>query len=99
VSGQADIAGAAHKWAEVGRAARTALVQLGYPEFAHCLPDEPDACGAPAELHALAYLATLKAVADHQLAHLGAAPSVVAGIYQQTKAELESDPGCQGVHR
>jgi hypothetical protein len=101
VSGQADISGAAaveHKWAEVGRATRAALVLLGYPEFDHCMPDEAAACGAPAQLHALAYLATLRAVADHQLEHCGANPFTVTEIYEHAKAELQADPGCQGFH-
>jgi hypothetical protein len=100
VSGQADIAGAIeHKWAEVGRAARGALVLLGYPEFAHCMPDEADPCGAPAQLHALSYLVTLRAVADHHLDHCGANPYTVAEIYAYAKAGLEADPGCQGIHQ
>lgn len=101
MSGQADIAGAAaveHKWAEVGRAVRAALVGLGYPEMPACMPDEADPCGGLAQFHALAYLATLRAVVDHQLDHCGANPSVVADIYLTAKAELEADPGCQGAH-
>jgi hypothetical protein len=102
VSGQGDIAGAAaieRKWAEVGRATRAALVLMDYPEFPPCMPDEADPCGAPAQLHALSYLAALRAVVDHQLDHCGADPAVVITIYSDVRAKLETDPGCQGVHR
>ncbi len=100
MSGQADIAGATeHNWAEVGRDARSALVLLGYPAMPECMPGEADPCGASAQLHVLAYLATLKAVADHQLDHCGADPAVVSEIYRHTLAELQADPRCQGVHQ
>lgn len=85
-------------WAEVGRRARRALVLLGHPEFDPCMPDEAAPCGAPAQLHALAYFATLNAVCDHQLAHLGADPAAVSEIYLHAAHLLETDPQCQGVH-
>lgn len=84
-------------WAEVARGARRALVEVGYHDVPECLPDEAHACGGTAGQHALAYFATLKAIADHQLDHLGAHPGVVADIYLTAKTELETD-GCQGVH-
>jgi hypothetical protein len=102
VSLHGDVAGAMaieRKWAEVGRSTRGALLLLGYPEMPECMPGEAHACGAPAQLHALAYLATLRAVVDHQLDHCGADPAVTAEIYQHTKYALEADPGCQGVHQ
>ena len=58
-------------WAPVARSSREALRLLGYDIGAFCLPDEPEACGGGFSTHAAAHLATLQAVADHQLAHLG----------------------------
>lgn len=86
------------RWAEVARGARRALAELGYHGLPACMPGEAAPCGASAELHALAYFATLKAVADHQLGHLGGDPDVVGEIYLHTSVELTDHPGCQGVH-
>lgn len=83
------------RWAEV---ARGALVEVGYGTLPACMPGEAAPCGASAELHALSYFAILKAVADHQLGHLGANPDVVGEIYLHTSVELTDHPGCQGVH-
>jgi hypothetical protein len=87
-----------HAWAEVARGARRALREVGYPITAECLPDEPGAslCGHTAQMHALSYFAILQAVAEHQLEHLGAHPSVVADIQLTAAAEIAAD--CQGVH-
>lgn len=100
MSGQADIAGTAHKWAEVGRGARTALELLGYPPMPACMPDEAEACGVGVAEHVAAYLATIKAVCDHQLNHLGQPYIMMHGVvYVDKREELEADPNCQGVHR
>lgn len=99
MSGQADIAGAAaveHQWAEAARGARRALAEVGYPAPPACMPDEAEPCGGTAQHHALAYFVTLRAVADHQLDHLGAHPGVVADIQLTAEAELRAN--CQGVH-
>jgi hypothetical protein len=86
-----------HAWAEVARGARRALAEVGYPEPPACMPDEAEPCGGTAQFHALAYFAVLQAVAEHQLDHLGANPSVVADIQLEAAAELTVN--CQGVHQ
>lgn len=85
-------------WAEYARASRDALAILGYPG-PRCLPDEAAPCGGSYTQHATAYLATIKAVCDHQLKHLGPPFATMHGqIYWEKRAELESGHGCQGVH-
>jgi hypothetical protein len=86
-----------HAWAEVARGARRALAEVGYPAPPECMPDEAQPCGGTAQFHALAYFSILQVVAEHQLNHLGANPSVVADIQLQAEAELSA--GCQGVHQ
>lgn len=83
-------------WAEVARSTREALALLGRPIEPRCLPDEADPCGATFALHAMAHLATIKAICDHQLYHLHAPAGQVDDIYRHTMAEL-TGPGsdCQ----
>ena len=85
-------------WAEVARNSREALALLGYSIGPRCLPDEPDACGGTWAQHAAAQLGVLKAVADHQLAHLGGPYVEISGQrYWIAREELTDHPGCQGV--
>ncbi len=58
-------------WAPVARSTRDALALLGRPIEPTCLPDEAEPCGASFALHAVAHFATIKAICDHQLEHLG----------------------------
>lgn len=82
-------------WAEVARASRDALELLGRG-LPRCLPGEPEACGGTFAQHACAHLATLKAVADHQLGHLGPDCADMHGdVYRHERGELEA--GC-GQH-
>jgi hypothetical protein len=74
-------------WPDVARNTREALRWLGHGITPRCLPDEPEPCGGSFELHAMAHLATIKAICDHQLAHLGACAEVDE-IYRHTLAEL-----------
>ena len=77
-------------WAEVARGTRRALAELGHPITPLCLPDEADPCGGTFTQHALAHLATIKAVADHQLEHLGPAWNDIQDtIYWNERIELE----------
>jgi hypothetical protein len=57
-------------WEQVARNSRQALALLGYPIASNCLPGEAEPCGGTFAEHAMAHLATLKAVCDHQLDHL-----------------------------
>jgi len=75
-------------WASVARNTREALSWLGHPIEPRCLPDEAEPCGGSFALHALAHFATIKAICDHQLGHLGAAPEQVDDIYQHALADL-----------
>lgn len=76
-------------WAPVARSTREALALLGYRITARCLPDEPGHCGGGYAQHAAAHLASIKAIVDHQLQHLGAPEGMVAKIYDKIVAELE----------
>jgi hypothetical protein len=76
-------------WAEVARTSRTALGYLGYEIEPQCLPGEPDECGGTFAQHALAHLVTAKAVADHQLAHLGQPARMAEDIYAKAAADLD----------
>jgi hypothetical protein len=77
-------------WAAVARDTREALGLLGHPIEPKCLPDETDPCGASFALHAMVHLATIKAICDHQLTHLGAPfVEVHGGIYWHKRAELD----------
>lgn len=80
-------------WAEVARASRGALAELGYDIGPRCLPGEPEACGGSFSQHVAAHLATIKAVADHQLAHLGPPPGMVDDIYRTVTASLKHGDG------
>lgn len=78
-------------WAPVARATRQALDLLGYPITPRCLPDEPDPCGGTFALHTVAHLATIKAICDHQLVHLGADFSPTTNdIYWSTRHQLDA---------
>lgn len=85
-------------WAEVARDSREALALLGRATGPRCLPGEPDhgRCGGTFAQHACAHLAALKAIADHELSHLGPAwaPEIFA-IYNRERGKLEA--GC-GSH-
>lgn len=77
------------RWAGIARITRQALGLLGYSIRDTCLPDEPDPCGAGFAAHAAAHLGAIKAVADHQLAHLGAGLAGVASqVYDGTAVDL-----------
>ena len=78
-------------WAPVARDTRAALRLLGRPIKPACLPDEPHPCGASFALHAAAHFAAIKAICDHQLAHLGPDFNTAqAEVYWGTRAELET---------
>lgn len=86
------------KWAEVARGSREALALLGRPIEPRCLPDEADPCGATFAMHAVAHFATIKAICDHQLDHLGAPDSQIYEVYMNTLAEIAGPcSDCQGV--
>lgn len=79
-------------WAPMARATRDALALLGHPIEPKCLPGESDPCGASNALHTMAHLAWLRAIADHQLWHLG--PDFKAwarDIYSAALADLADD--------
>lgn len=82
-------------WKDVATGARTALHHLGYQIVPRCFPGEPGhaECGGSWAEHAGSLLLTVKAVADHQLAHLGA-PASWQAIYDGVTDELEH--GCNG---
>ena len=85
-------------WAEVARATRDALALLGRPITPRCLPGEPDACGASFAQHACAHLATISAIADHQLWHLGPdLGPMYDGIYQEQHDLLIHDCMTEGT--
>jgi len=85
-------------WAEVARATRDALALLGRPITPRCLPDEADPCGGTFADHAAAHLATIKAVADHQLLHLGPEYGPAhSEIYWEQCAELHHDCMTEGT--
>jgi hypothetical protein len=76
-------------WAEVARGARDALHNLGYPVRLGCLPGEAAPCGGNDAEHVASYLAAIKAIADHQLEHLGpAADPLASTVYRATLLEL-----------
>lgn len=75
-------------WAPVARSTREAMALLGYRITTRCLPDEPEHCGGSYAEHAAAHLASIKALVDHQLQHLGAPERVVTEIYEKITAEL-----------
>jgi hypothetical protein len=84
-------------WAPLARASRAALARLGYVTEPRCLPGEPGAgqCGYTFAEHAAAYLAALKAAADHHLAHLDAPAGLLEYVYAETAAELECGRTCR----
>ena len=77
-------------WAPIARATREALSWLGRPIQPKRLPGEPDPCGGTFAVHAMAHLATIKAICDHQLIHLGPAFTEGAGeVYWHVRHELD----------
>jgi hypothetical protein len=78
-------------WKQDAEDSREALALMGYPVIPRCLPGEPNACGGTFAEHAMAHLATLKAICDHQLSHLG--HPLAAQVHASTLLELEMD--CQ----
>lgn len=83
------------KWAEYARVTRDAAALLGYRVDDRCLPDEKEPCGGTFGQHAMANLAVIKAVCDHQLLHLGAPPETVAVIYDGVLGEIRDPATCQ----
>lgn len=79
-------------WAPVARSTREALALLGIRITARCLPGEPEHCGGSYAQHAAAHLASIRAVVDHQLQHLGAPELMVTKIYDKIAAELAHVP-------
>lgn len=76
-------------WAQIARDTREALATLGRPIEPRCLPDESDPCGGTFATHAMAHFATIKAICDHQLGHLGPAFNDAHGeIYWHVRNEL-----------
>ena len=77
-------------WAPVARDTREALRLLGRPIEPKCLPDETDPCGGTFAIHAMAHLASIKAICDHQLGHLGPQFNDAHGeIYWHVRNELD----------
>lgn len=60
-------------WAPLAHSTREALALIGYDIVARCLPDEPEACGGSFAQHTAAHLATMRAVIEHHVTHLGPA--------------------------
>jgi len=76
-------------WAQAARDSRAALALLGRPIDPRCLPDETEPCGATFAMHAAAHLASIKAVCDHQLGHLGLAfAELFSEVYWQVRDDL-----------
>jgi hypothetical protein len=59
--------------APLAHATREALALIGYDITVRCLPDESGACGGTFAQHTAAHLATMRAVVDHHVSHLGPA--------------------------
>jgi len=81
-------------WHEHAVAARKALDLLGYPvRMEECLPGEPGgaSCGMSDQMHALAYYAALRALADHHLGHVTDEPTLdaLADIYHEAACNLQ----------
>jgi hypothetical protein len=88
------------KWAPVARDARAALELLGRPVADNCLPGEASPCGVDYRNHAAAYFATIMAVAEHQLGHLGPEFVCIAHeVHDHEYTELATSPECQLKHR
>lgn len=80
-------------WIEAARAARQALLDIGYPVKVGCHPDEAEPCSGNFSQHAAAYYVTLKAVADHHLEHIGPCFDQPELIYSDAMDRLHRD--CQ----
>lgn len=81
------------KWAEVARASREALALMNYSISTRCLPDEEKPCGGDFAQHALAHMAALTAVIDHQMTHLNAPQGMFTDIYDHIFQELQHNCG------
>jgi hypothetical protein len=60
-------------WAPIARSTREALSLIGYDITPRCMPDEPQACGGTFAQHTAAHLATMRAIIEHHVSHLGPA--------------------------
>lgn len=80
-------------WRPYAVATRDALAMLGHAIEVRCLPDEAEPCGGGYAQHAVAYLAILKAIADHQIDHAGM-PEMAAEIYGHERSELTRGCPC-----
>jgi hypothetical protein len=81
-------------WRDLARASRDALAELGYHLGPQCLPDEPEACGGTFAEHSIAHLASIKAVADHHLLHLGPPVNMISSIYMNIAGEVDCGKTC-----
>jgi len=80
------------EWRDIARETRVILARMGHPITDLCMPDEPDPCGGTWAQHAAAHLSVIKAIADHQLTHLGPHFSDLSvKIYRHTMEELAAD--------
>lgn len=86
------------KWRPVAEDTRQALELLGWG-VPRCLPGEPEACGGSFAHHALAHLATLKAIVEVRIGHLGdGSQPMVEQIYQHALAQLGAEDPCNQGH-
>lgn len=74
-------------WAPLAHSTREALALLGYDILPRCLPDEPAACGGTFAQHTAAHLATMRAVVEHHVTHLGPSWRPMLEEIQATAAE------------
>ena len=83
-------------WADLARASRQALALLGYRIEARCLPGETSPCGGTFAGHTAAHLGVLRAIADHQAAHLGPDyATFIDAVREKALAELNGHKFCQ----
>lgn len=83
-------------WADLARASRQALALLGYRIEASCLPGETSPCGGTFAGHAAAHLGVLRAIVDHQAAHLGPDYAIfVDAVHGGALAEFSEHKFCQ----
>jgi len=74
---------------ELAEATRAALALMGKDIEPRCLPGERDPCGRSYAEHAVAHLAAMAAIIDHQLTVIG--PEFVACIYPDVYAATAED--------
>ncbi|HUN38327.1 MAG TPA: hypothetical protein VMU95_40570 [Trebonia sp.] len=84
-------------WRDVAVSTREALRLMGYQRTGRCFPGEPfhDLCGRGWPEHAMAMLATVKAVAEHQLQHLAPPASRLDLVYKGVARELVEGCCCE----